>query len=306
MVIKQINSLPHDYKNGKLSLEQASDKLWVLLYQNPRLFGLVTLSADDVSDFLLYTRDRFAKMILRYKDGDVPFISYVKTGVLKSLPGFLRKKLRTYAGTNSLDSIMAIREDDFTCEFDFPEEFETASPLNKTTGKSNDYTLERIKRRVKLLALHECNNLTDSLIQKIADFLEVDRDKFIAELNEIRDSTRSKMNKRELLIKRRNRAFYFKNKYERELERLEEGTLCYETTKSKMEKHYEAWKKNNALLVKSCSTSPSYALISRETGLAQKTVSYYLSVIRLKQNFWPFINKPKIKKNAGDDGEKQP
>lgn len=306
MVIKQINSLPQDYKNGKLSLKQASDKLWVLLYQNPRLFGLVTLSADDVSDFLLYNRELFSKMLVRYKAGPVPFISYVKKGVLNSLPGFIRKKLRTYAGTNSLDSIMAVKEDDFSYEIDFTEKLESDSTLIEASDKPNDFTLDRIKRRVKLLALHECNNLTDSLIQKISDFLEVDRDKFIDELNGIKDSTRKKINKRELLIIRRNRAFYFKNKYERELERLEEGTPCYETTKIKMKKHYEAWKKNNELLVKSCSTSPSYALISRETGLAQKTVSYYLSVIRLKRNFWPFINKPEIKKNAGDDGDKQP
>ena len=306
MVIKQINSLPHDYRIGKLSLQQASDRLWVLLYQNPRLFGLVTLSSDDVSDFLLYMRDHFSKMILRYKDGQVPFISYVKTGVLKSLPGFIRKKLRTYAGTNSLDSIMAIREDDMSYEPDVGEEINSETPLIKSAENSTDYILERIKKHVKLLALHECNNLSDSLIQKIADFLEIDRENFIAELNELKDSTQRKLDKRQILIKRRNRAFYFKNKYERELERLEEGTPCYEATKHKMEKHYESWKRNNELLVKGCSTSPSYALISRETGLGKKTVSYYLSLIRLKHNFWPFIDQPKKTKSAGDDGDKQP
>ena len=81
MDLQELNELPVKVKRGDLTAQEASDKLWIFIYQNPHYFGLQSLDEDQRSDFLIAFSPYFKNLILKYDRNTVSFYSFLRSSL---------------------------------------------------------------------------------------------------------------------------------------------------------------------------------------------------------------------------------
>jgi len=290
----EINELPELFKNKKISLNQARDILWTTIYLKPYEYGLQTLTEDQRSDYLIWLSQRFIQLLNNYKHGTVCFSFFLKACIKKSLNGWIKRQLKKYAGENCLEQHLLLENEEKESPVDFMAQTEkiNVEMLNKILNKYSDKQQKIVKDFIHICACKACHELDLDIIKAISDFLGINFTSFLKEINELKTITSKKNQKRQQIIERRNRAFYFHKKFLFELSRLDPSSISYNLILEKYKNQTENWKKINEELKHKFSSSPTSTQIALSTGIKPRQVSFYLNHKKKRSDLLPFINYP--------------
>ena len=301
MDLQELNELPVKVKRGELTAQEASDKLWIFIYQNPHYFGLQSLDEDQRSDFLIAFSPYFKNLILKYDRNTVSFYSFLRSSLKLSETSWLKRHLKKYASYQTVSDIY--QQDEETVENSFEEKTIDRSfkkSLEENILEDIDYLnmnnlskkkQEVIRNFIHIMACKACNELTDEHISRIASFLNLDEEVFFNEIKNLKKISGCRLATRKKIIERRNQAYFFHKKYLYELMRIDPESPSYEDLIKRYKMHTNTWKKHNLLLSNRFSLSPSAKEIAENVGMKPRTVWFYLNHAKKRKDLFPFLKQ---------------
>ena len=75
--MEKARKIVSDYKSGRISIQQASNALMEILFTHKYEFGLAGFDEDTFSDFLVFMRERFESILVKYDPGLSDFMTYL-------------------------------------------------------------------------------------------------------------------------------------------------------------------------------------------------------------------------------------
>lgn len=286
-----VNSLPELVKDGKISILEAKDFLWCELYKNPATYCLATLDEDQKSEFLISISQKLSDFIQRYKKGPVPFDCFLKACIKRAFASWIRKELKKIAGENCLNENHILDYEQLVFE-QSPQHIDEDKTYQKEKAKLSEKRKKILKDLIHICACKACNEIDDEMIARIADFLEIEVSDFKDEIKELRQKTQDKVKRRQIMIQRRNQAFFFRKKFLYQLRRLEKDTASYSVLLEKYKAQTQSWKKINEQLEHRFYPCPTTKDISSSCGIKQRQVSYYLNHQKKRRDILSFIECP--------------
>ena len=91
--------------------------------------------------------------------------------------------------------------------------------------------IDILKKEIHILALKACQEIDDDIILRISDFIEMPKEVLLNQINNLRIKSNEKLIKHNNLIYRRNRAYFYKRRYNLELSKLLPESALYESIK---------------------------------------------------------------------------
>ncbi len=113
---KTLNEVYQCIKENRLSLEEGSKKIIEHIYSNPLRFGLVQMSEDERSDFILYLFEHFNNIIMNYSENMSAFSTYIINVVKKKKCAWYRNCFRARAKQESVKQYYINEEPKVFCE----------------------------------------------------------------------------------------------------------------------------------------------------------------------------------------------
>lgn len=308
----ELDSLPEKVALGKLDKKQAVMKVLEILYTNPARFGLQTLDEDERSEFLLEALPKFEAMLERHNERISPFGAYL----FHSIPGmkisWAKKKIEDARGEkamkNSMEEAFKSNEEKTLLEVAIPSrrvaqcrrirtdffsdassiaahkkgEFRDIGKIFAKQGRSI-IAQNRLheKRSALVLALKSAWYMDDAKIEKISDFCECPKEIFMKKVHDIRNKLVEKSERHEVLVQKRDKAWFFICKYREEISQMEKGGIEYEKWKRKLNYQLNNWKRKNRLLQK-CNyrISADNETVAKALNVSAHKVSTYLNYAR--------------------------
>lgn len=294
----KINQLAVLFQEKKITEKKARNIIWEEVFKNPKKYELFNLSEDQLSDFLLFTSGNFITYLKKYRRKEVPFECFLRKCIKNSLKNWFRRQQlymsseKCLADQNMLDFEyrQELLSEEFIREIEKNEETEGSAPLLvKHLSKKKQSILRDF---VHICACKACNDLDYGMIQDISGFLKIDMKTLKQQLDSLKLKTEDRAVKREVLIQRRNHAFFFYRRSLYEISTLTPSSYRYELTEQKIKNRTDRWQNMNRLLEHRCIASPTALEIAAATGLSERKVYFYLNHRNKKINLLPFIKKP--------------
>ncbi|WP_191013664.1 hypothetical protein [Treponema zioleckii] len=123
----------------------------------------------------------------------------------------------------------------------------------------------------------------------------------IANLNK---ATVEKSDRRDLLIARRNKAFYNQKKYFIKMQKEDCDSQTYEELKKKYEMQSEIWKKQNERLNKKFVLSPTNTKIAEELGIDRRKIYFCINHTK-SEEYLEFFKKLVRDEDEKNDDKKE-
>ena len=222
-----------DYKSGRISIQQASNALMEILFTHKYEFGLAGFDEDTFSDFLVFMRERFESILVKYDPGLSDFMTYLHSVI--NMTAYWWKKMSHLKMENSIccqylcieESFISADfspdESDFYVEEPLPDNKISLYKLKKTVsqnlqikspshGRKRPLTRERVGEILSTLALKTCHDITPDFIDFVAKVNGIDRSAFEETVEKAELSIRLKVDRIKKLERKRNYSYYYRKK----------------------------------------------------------------------------------------------
>ena len=260
----ELDLIPRELAEGKLSVDEAAMKVLEEIYTNPGRFRLLDMTEDGRSDFLLDILPKLRRVVERYDESLGPLGAYV----YYSLPGmrltWQKRKLDSATGRKAVKRGMGCVYDDaadksalFVAEPDGRESLskprEAAPLVFKRIFGPTKYSLEpmeriRRKRSALVLALKSAWYIDDANVKKVSGYCGCSSEDMAKALEKIKGGLVEMSERRQDVAERRDRAWYFVCKYRERLLALPPNSDAWKKTRRKLEYQLSSWKRKNRLL----------------------------------------------------------
>lgn len=275
------NEIPELLENKKITLKEAIKFIWVDIYFNPGLYGLITLDEDDLSELLIEFQKRIPHIIDEYNKTKSDFTTFLRSCLFFMKTDWKRNEMKKIAESKSLEIAIKNGTVDSAPLFDSKSDpakmtFENTTEM-QVKLKNLSKEMNEAKETALILALKACNDIDDETIEKLSMFLQKNTQELENLIANIKKTTESKQPQRELMVRRRNNSFFKKRKYLIELSQLEEDSSEYQKIQNLYQKQLKNWQKNNENLEHRYIMSPSNAEIAKALGISTRKVYYCIS-----------------------------
>lgn len=305
----QITQIPQLLKTKKITEQTARNFIWEEIFNNPRKYGLCTLTEDQLSEFLLFGSSVFIQYVKNYTNSSIDFTIFLRACIKHTYKNWLKRQIKAKAGEQCL-------QDQSIFDFEYRQEkmnedyieknhsFQTKQNFSKTLDNMSKKKQEILKEFIHICACKACNEIDPAMLKNISEFLKMNHEHFCREIEELKLRTACKRAKRNFMLERRNRAFFFHKRSLFELSKIDPSSSCYNTVSEKYENQTNSWKNINSLLKHRFVVSPTVAEISKVTGIKERRVSFFLTHRQKTLNFMPFIeNAQNYKEQNGKNDD---
>ncbi len=297
-----VNLLPGLLKNGNISQQQARNIIWEELFNFPFKYGMGTLTYDQKSEFLLWLSQKFISFLKSYQENTVSFDFFLNICIQKYQKNWLKKQSHYYSGENCFTDHFCMeyeqREQENLCEIGhLLDDNEKKNALKQKINDSKNKQKKIIQDYIHLCACKACNELDIQTIDNISEILEIDFEKFKKQIENLKLATRQKVVRRQEMINRRDRAFFFHKRALYELGKIDGNSGTYKKTLEKYNFQTKNWQRLNDQLRKRYKMSPTSLDIALNTGINARKVSFYLCHKKKKKDLMDFLE---------DESDKEP
>ena len=284
------------WNDGKLSNQEFLEKLTLYIIHNKNLLGLQKHDEDFMQDLLLKVLETGEKFLNSYNPKIGPFENYFKAYLSTLIHSKKKALVKKIIESKVFDeeSINNYSEKIERYELlELPPEFKPKAPYSFTPIEKTDFdTIFKLKpnkkdKRLLVLALKASFYITDFQIENLCKFYELNPKDFLNSIQYCKASITDKSKRREMFIERRNKAYCYHKKYEKQLNFLKEKDYIQEPEGLSMEleaknnKHKESWTKLNEKFSKGfLSLRPSNKTVAKILGLSERQVCYYLYCLK--------------------------
>lgn len=290
----KIDDLPQAVKNKNLTKQEAVKIIWEELYTKPEKYGLLHLTEDQKSEFLLNTHKKFEHFLEKFIPGTVSFRTYLSACLINYKNNFLRKQSARSTEMKCLSSYLASKsEEEKNRYLTEPEIIE--EKIEKIHRKSfSDITEQQVathrqrsKRIAEITALvllmKACSDIDDESIESVCNFTEIDKSLLYETIQKLKESMSRKDELQQKIVTRRNNAFFFHRKYMQEMLLPQSQENKLRILRERYEKQTKKWKdKNDTLSIRS--NTPSNEEIAKALGIKPRMVSFYINHVRNAKN----------------------
>ncbi|MBQ8014381.1 MAG: hypothetical protein IJ257_08355 [Treponema sp.] len=308
----EIENLPEAVRENRISKKEAVNIIWEELYLHPYRYGLLKMTEDQRSDFLLDLHDTFEKLFDKFIPGAISFGAYIAGCISNYKMSFLRNQLaeenerksakillRTQTEENIEKYLIKLNQLDSTTS-------ESKKTFSDITGQKTENKEQRKKRIAEITALvllmKACKDIDDETIESVVHFTGVDKALIYEKIQELKEKMTGKDVYSERLVRKRNNAFFFHRKYMQEMLVSAASESKMNELKEKYDKQTKKWKShNNALAVRS--NTPSNEEVANVIGIKPRMVSFYIRNARTGVAFKK-TQKDKDKENESKTQEK--
>ncbi len=222
-----------DYKSGRISIQEASNALMEILFTHKYEFGLAGFDEDTFSDFLVFMRERFESILIKYDPSLSDFMTYLHSVI--NMTAYWWKKMSRLKLENSIccqylcieenfiSADFSPDESDFYVEEPLPDNKITLYRLKKTTSRNlqikspsherrRPLTREHIGEILSVLALKTCHDITPDFIAYVAKINGMEKAAFEDTVEKAELSIRLKVDRIQRLERKRNYSYYYRKR----------------------------------------------------------------------------------------------
>lgn len=293
MTLTELEELPSLVQKKKISVKKAVNKLAEYVFKNPGKFGLLKYDEDFRSQLIIYFMEQARTVFARYDKNYGTFLPYLYTFIRGLVLSQLRETHKEDGNSYSL-----WKEEEHQWEYKInqysPDRFVAENEPEYLPEKTYFY---RINQNIKnycvkdnaieaktamVLALKSSYFLSDSEISKVSSYCGVGQQKLKNTLIRLNRKLKKKAMRYDLLVKRRDNAYYYHQKYGMMIERAKkEMTVPEYHVKNKYEKHTAKWiSKNEKLQNYGYRICPTNKTVAQVLGICERQVSYYISRVK--------------------------
>jgi hypothetical protein len=268
------------------SPQEMEKKVLTLIYQYPVFFGYARLDEDNRSAFLISLHNALPQMLKHYDPKRKGFLSYLLSFTRMYKKSWVRETAKQCASAASLSYCYTIDQglmDSAYCA----EDVCCAETSPDYTAWSQDVSLPKrseqkiVCQMLVALALKNAMVLSDRQITLIIAITAIKSEIFLASIQKAKESLLAHLEIQKDMIYKRNKAFFLKNKYRIELERLSPDTLQYETVQRKFQYQSRILNAKNSSLNRRVDIAPTNVVIGAIMNLPSRRVTRLLELVRL-------------------------
>lgn len=333
--MKNLEKLPKEVSEGKISVDKAALKIMETIYKNRLWFGLKKLQEDQLHDFMLFYFDRSKTVFEIYKPELGSFSSFLYGNINNALLAWTRQFQRQNIDEQSIQLLQDIvyeesaytyeqMEPPVVCEvtdkemvysekiLSSPENADATYSFNRGRTFSAQKNVELRKEACLVLLLKSCFSVNDTMIEKVANISGRSFDELKELVEKARGSLKSKIKRINKIERARDNSFYFKRKYCAEKEFSDVGTEFCKLINTKLSRADKIWKEKNSKLNAEGLKVPSNVTIGKLLGMSDRHVKYIIlnatknmDNISLKSYYEDHENifsKRKFEQKTGDGG----
>lgn len=308
-----INEIPQNIKDGKITTQEAVNQLSVFIIQNPAVFGLQNEDEDITGEIVIKLLEKqdliFKNFNPRYGTFFTYFFCFVKSLVL----GCSRKKIANYTKDSHVlnESILNYETKTYAyANIDYEKLNQTKAPYSakkadvkafEVASSSPEYSITKycptkksiltvdnscvktkLERIILILALKSSYYITDEQIRKTSIICKIDEYTLRLAIEKLNKELEEKAERHSFVVNRRNRAYYLKKKYELQINKFDN----YESDISEYSKFIldkkcknqtNHWQMLNELLENGIiNIRPTNKAVAEVIGLCERQISYYL------------------------------
>lgn len=285
-----LNTLPELLKKKELSLQEAVNYLCEFILNNKPLFNLQRCDEDFISEIIIHFLENGPNFINNYDKSLGNFSAYFYKFMLTSIHS--QKKLIAKRFEESIfyfqDYIISNEEKNYTFKplqiEDKPKIPYAFKPV--TPEQIREMILphiDKIDRKILILTIRSAYYLSDEQIHKICSIYDVKEEYLFILVEYIRTTLSTKEKRRNEMIERRNKAYFYHKKYESQIKFINDAVYINEPEQLKEDlirknlKHTTTWQTHNQKLQDGCLLlRPSNKLIADLLGICERQVMYYL------------------------------
>lgn len=286
----ELTEIPDLWKNNVLSKQEVINYLAEFILDNKPLFNLQNYEEDVCSEIIL----KFLETSEAFLDNYNPELGHFPAYFYSYIISFIKSERKSLAQKSSdnrvyFQDIIINNEDkpavfEPLCLSEKPKVPYSFKPITEEVLKNTIVPkVQNIDRKILVLAIRSAFYISDDQISKICKLYDVDDENLFTIIEYIRQGLSSKAGRRQELIERRNKAYFYHKKYENQIKLINENEYIYEPEQlkdnliKKNEKHTDTWKYHNKKLQEGCMyLRPSNKKISELLGICERQVMYYL------------------------------
>lgn len=295
-----LNLIPDMLQKNEVTREQALNLLCEFILSDSPVFGLIKFDEDFISELILRILERGTVIFDSFNPNSGSFFTYFFKYV-QSVKFHLLKEL-SIRELKYKHVVELAKEDLFIS--DSTTQYYPSKSMIKNKEDSVDellnkevlYPKEFIKLMKKhprgyeklllILALKSSYSLTESYINIISSFCNIEKEKLQEIIDYLNDKIQNKLRRKRSLEEKRNSIYYYKKKYEHQINKLdeenkEENKYISESLNEKYNRKYEKLGKINKKLQTSTHfIKPTNKEIANALGLCERQVNYYIKAIK--------------------------
>lgn len=295
-----LNLIPDMLQKNEVTRKEALNLLCEFILSDKPVFGLIKFDEDFVSELILRILERGTVIFDSFNPESGSFYTYffkyvqsVKFHLLKEL-SINELKYKHVVELSKEDLYIS----DTNCTY-YPsksmiknEEKNIDEILNKSDIYPKDF-LKLIKKHPRgyeklllVLALKSSYNITETNINMIASYCNIDKEKLQEIVDYLNDKLECKLTRKRKLEEKRNSVYFYKKKYEHQIKKLneevkEDNKYVSESLTEKYNRKYEKWGNLNKKLNNSSHfLKPTNKEIANALGLCERQVNYYIKALK--------------------------
>ncbi|MGI5096066.1 hypothetical protein IZU27_06980 [Treponema socranskii] len=284
--MQRIDDLPSLVQTGAISKEEAVKKIAEYIYREPYRFGLMGFDEDFKSEIILTFLQKGGQVFDRFDENCGAFRSYLYAFVQGLILTQKREEIRRFVADNTIKTFSPS---------EIAEHLQDEGSLTvaeKAAGYapvSNTKIWKALPKRCKaknasdaktalILALKSSYYIPASSVDKVCSYCKLqsaELERLIAELNSL---LYSRIERRNMIIRRRDNAYYFHRKYYMQIKMCDKEKTDMERLLKKYRKQTESWKhKNRELQQSRWRVCPTNKMIANILGICERQVSHYIT-----------------------------
>jgi hypothetical protein len=283
---EEIEKIPELVASGKMTKTEAVNLIAREIYQSPFRFGLTAYDEDFRSDVLLSFLQKGRFIIERY----IPERSNFRSYLFASIQGFIltqkRNQIRKMVSDNNIRQYIATEE--FESEKNTNDHLSVSCPPVKYKAVSNENIWRTMSARCRrvgasnaktalILALKSSYYIPADYVNDISSFCSLESAELHRVIIELNSLLYAKIKRRNIIVERRNNAYYFHRKYFMQMKYCNHEKTNMVSLSQKYGRQTENWKNKNKLLQKSrYRVCPTNKMIAKILGICERQVSYYI------------------------------
>ncbi|MBQ9495692.1 MAG: hypothetical protein IJR50_08660 [Treponema sp.] len=286
MDAKSLDELPNRVAEGTLSEADALNSIAETIYRFPVRFGLAAYDEDFQSEIIVLFLQKGAHLFKRFNSSHGLFHSFLYSFIQGLVLTEKRNKIKNLIEQNTVTEFMY--EDDF----EKPDKnlFAAEKTVHYAPTTHNTHIWKTLSKRCTrkedvstaktalILALKSSYYIPLDAIDEVSAHCRLqsaELQRLIANLNSL---LYTRIRRRNMIIKRRDNAYYFHRKYLLQMKYCNKETTDMEQLSKRYTRQTENWKnKNSDLQERRYRVCPTNKMIARLLGICERQVSYYIT-----------------------------
>lgn len=290
--MEEIEKVYEDFKKENLNSKEACKKLVEIIFVKKKEFGLASLDEDSLSDFMIFQLTHLEKIFNIFNEDFGNFTNFVYGSIQISLIYWKRKKAKDFGENEYLLQICNEYYNEKEYRYSLSEKFQQyisgsnysikdVENLKKTFDKMKNIfrNNEIFKLSIKILAVKSSYFMNEELIEKVALLTESEKSKVAYWIECAKNEMSAKINRMKLLKAKRDNAYFYRNRYLLQQNRLNQESWIFLVNK-KVKIQSRKWKESlNALSNEEFYLRPSNVVVAKILEIDERKVAYILKKI---------------------------